>query len=327
MSLAHRGSFVCIQHMCWWQLSCQIAHTDSSVWQFREHYLGQCWCRRLVWTSCERRAFQLEALEVNAKSGDFLVFSMNFPKIADNSRKKFARKWCFWHFRLKMSSISVFIQGKVIFSIESTFIAAINSENRNCLECARLPVAGKCDSNISSFPHLGKHATQHATVYIAFSFGWCVTWNISQAIAFIHSSQLPRNTRTDPWLWLFICLSKCFKWNSVCTHKTHEKKNEAKMAETQTPDQKKELITRNLQEHLGDDKLTAILNERDLKIYWGTATTGKPHIAYFVPMSKIADFLRAGCEVSVGHQGRSKNSLAHHQQWPHILKHSWNLDF
>lgn len=69
------------------------------------------------------------------------------------------------------------------------------------------------------------------------------------------------------------------------------------MAETQTPDQKKELITRNLQEHLGDDKLTAILKERDLKIYWGTATTGKPHIAYFVPMSKIADFLRAGCEV------------------------------
>lgn len=61
---------------------------------------------------------------------------------------------------------------------------------------------------------------------------------------------------------------------------------------------KKELITRNLQEYLGDDKLEAVLKERDLKIYWGTATTGKPHVAYFVPMSKIADFLRAGCEVS-----------------------------
>lgn len=66
-----------------------------------------------------------------------------------------------------------------------------------------------------------------------------------------------------------------------------------------TWEQKKELITRNLQEHLGDERLTAILKERDLKIYWGTATTGKPHVAYFVPMSKIADFLRAGCEVSV----------------------------
>ena len=39
--------------------------------------------------------------------------------------------------------------------------------------------------------------------------------------------------------------------------------------------------------------------KRPLKIYWGTATTGKPHIAYFVPMAKIADFLRAGCEVPV----------------------------
>lgn len=74
------------------------------------------------------------------------------------------------------------------------------------------------------------------------------------------------------------------------------KNNERKMPGS-TWEQKKELITRNLQEHLGDEKLTAILKERDLKIYWGTATTGKPHVAYFVPMSKIADFLRAGCEV------------------------------
>ena len=54
-----------------------------------------------------------------------------------------------------------------------------------------------------------------------------------------------------------------------------------------------------VQEVIGDDKLRAILRERDLRIYWGTATTGKPHVAYFVPMSKIADFLKAGCEVSV----------------------------
>ena len=36
-----------------------------------------------------------------------------------------------------------------------------------------------------------------------------------------------------------------------------------------------------------------------LQIYWGTATTGRPHVAYFVPMSKIADFLRAGCRVTI----------------------------
>ena len=66
-----------------------------------------------------------------------------------------------------------------------------------------------------------------------------------------------------------------------------------------TPAEKKVLITRNLQEVLGDERIDEILKVRDLKIYWGTATTGKPHIAYFVPMSKIADFLLAGCEVTI----------------------------
>jgi len=69
--------------------------------------------------------------------------------------------------------------------------------------------------------------------------------------------------------------------------------------ESLTAEAKQQLITRNLQEVLGEDRLAAVLKERDLKIYWGTATTGKPHIAYFVPMSKIADFLKAGCEVTI----------------------------
>ena len=43
--------------------------------------------------------------------------------------------------------------------------------------------------------------------------------------------------------------------------------------------------------------MKTILTERDVRIYWGTATTGRPHVAYFVPMAKIADFLRAGCHV------------------------------
>lgn len=66
-----------------------------------------------------------------------------------------------------------------------------------------------------------------------------------------------------------------------------------------TPEEKYTLITRNLQEVLGEDKIRTVLKERDLKLYWGTATTGKPHVAYFVPMSKIADFLRAGTEVTI----------------------------
>ncbi|CAL1284263.1 unnamed protein product [Larinioides sclopetarius] len=66
-----------------------------------------------------------------------------------------------------------------------------------------------------------------------------------------------------------------------------------------SPNHKLDLIKRNLQEVLGEEKLVEILKERDVKIYWGTATTGKPHVAYFVPMSKIADFLEAGCEVTI----------------------------
>ena len=53
------------------------------------------------------------------------------------------------------------------------------------------------------------------------------------------------------------------------------------------------------QEVIGEERLRTILSEKHLSLYWGTATTGKPHVAYFVPMIKIADFLKAGCEVSL----------------------------
>ncbi|KAK2588844.1 hypothetical protein KPH14_001714 [Odynerus spinipes] len=66
-----------------------------------------------------------------------------------------------------------------------------------------------------------------------------------------------------------------------------------------TSDEKYTLITKNLAEWLGDEKLKSILKQRNLKIYWGTATTGKPHIGYFTPMLKIADFLIAGAEVTI----------------------------
>jgi tyrosyl-tRNA synthetase len=65
-----------------------------------------------------------------------------------------------------------------------------------------------------------------------------------------------------------------------------------------TPEQKYDLITRNLQEVLGADEMKKVLAERDLKMYWGTAPTGRPHIGYFVPLTKIADFLSAGVEVN-----------------------------
>ncbi|EIN04096.1 tyrosine tRNA ligase [Punctularia strigosozonata HHB-11173 SS5] len=69
---------------------------------------------------------------------------------------------------------------------------------------------------------------------------------------------------------------------------------------TAAADAKYELITRRLQEVLGGDLIKAILAEgRTPKCYWGTAPTGRPHLGYFVPLTKIADFLRAGVEVTV----------------------------
>ena len=72
-----------------------------------------------------------------------------------------------------------------------------------------------------------------------------------------------------------------------------------------TLDEKVNLITRNLvnnEKTLLTQEAAGImrkkLEEGSFKIYWGTATTGRPHIAYFVPISKLADFLRAGCEVN-----------------------------
>ncbi|CAD6891010.1 unnamed protein product [Tilletia controversa] len=73
------------------------------------------------------------------------------------------------------------------------------------------------------------------------------------------------------------------------------------MSQQLTSEAKFELITRNLQEVLGGDSIKALLekDERPLVCYWGTAPTGRPHLGYFVPLVKIADFLRAGVEVKV----------------------------
>lgn len=61
------------------------------------------------------------------------------------------------------------------------------------------------------------------------------------------------------------------------------------------------LITKGLQEVLNPQIIKNVLeNEnRPLKVYWGTAPTGKPHCGYFVPMVKLAHLLKAGCEVTV----------------------------
>ena len=68
-----------------------------------------------------------------------------------------------------------------------------------------------------------------------------------------------------------------------------------------TPEEKLALIKQNLDEVMKPEIIEQIVlkEQRPLVIYWGTATTGRPHCGYFVPMMKIAHFLRAGCKVKI----------------------------
>lgn len=60
------------------------------------------------------------------------------------------------------------------------------------------------------------------------------------------------------------------------------------------------LIRENLAEILNPEVIEKIIAEGGHpKIYWGTATTGRPHCGYFVPAIKIAQLLAAGCDVTI----------------------------
>ena len=64
-------------------------------------------------------------------------------------------------------------------------------------------------------------------------------------------------------------------------------------------EQRTALICKNLSEICGGDVLCKIVASRPLNLYWGTAPTGRIHLGYFVPMLKIADFLKAECNVTI----------------------------
>ncbi|GIJ87963.1 hypothetical protein Asppvi_006879 [Aspergillus pseudoviridinutans] len=65
-------------------------------------------------------------------------------------------------------------------------------------------------------------------------------------------------------------------------------------------EQRLDLITKGLIEVHGGDSIRQILEEgRNPKGFWATAPTGKPHLAYFVPLLKLADFVKAGADVTV----------------------------
>ncbi|PGH06914.1 tyrosine-tRNA ligase [Helicocarpus griseus UAMH5409] len=73
------------------------------------------------------------------------------------------------------------------------------------------------------------------------------------------------------------------------------------MAKELTGQEKIDLIYQNLQEVLKPEIIEDVIlrQQRPLKVYFGTATTGRPHCGYFCPIVKLAHFLRAGCHVKI----------------------------
>ena len=75
----------------------------------------------------------------------------------------------------------------------------------------------------------------------------------------------------------------------------------ASMTSSTTPEEQIALIKANLAEVLSEEIIHDVIlkEKRPLKVYWGTATTGKPHCGYFVPMMKLAELLHAGCHIKI----------------------------
>lgn len=68
---------------------------------------------------------------------------------------------------------------------------------------------------------------------------------------------------------------------------------------TLSPEEAFDLIKRNTEEIVDENELMEILQDGNARAYWGTAPTGRIHIGYLIPMSKIADFLNAGVDFKI----------------------------
>ncbi|KAI0015671.1 tRNA synthetases class I-domain-containing protein [Xylariomycetidae sp. FL0641] len=68
-----------------------------------------------------------------------------------------------------------------------------------------------------------------------------------------------------------------------------------------TPEESVALIKAHMAEVLNPEIIDHVIltEKRPLKVYLGTATTGRPHCGYFVPMVKVAELLAAGCHVKI----------------------------
>jgi len=60
------------------------------------------------------------------------------------------------------------------------------------------------------------------------------------------------------------------------------------------------LVKRNTSEIVSEEELMNLLKKKkNPVVYWGTAVTGKPSLAYFFPILKLSDFSKAGFKVKI----------------------------
>lgn len=60
------------------------------------------------------------------------------------------------------------------------------------------------------------------------------------------------------------------------------------------------ILKKNTEEIVGEKELMQLLeSNKVISAYWGTAPTGRVHIGYLIPMSKIADFLITGINFKI----------------------------
>ncbi len=61
-----------------------------------------------------------------------------------------------------------------------------------------------------------------------------------------------------------------------------------------------ELVKRNTEEIVKEDEFRKLLKKKkNPVVYWGTAVTGKPSLAYFFPLLKLRDFSKAGFKIKI----------------------------
>jgi tyrosyl-tRNA synthetase len=79
------------------------------------------------------------------------------------------------------------------------------------------------------------------------------------------------------------------------------------MAETLSLEQQMELITANLQEVLNKEIMEEVMKKGEpLRIYWGTATTGRPHCGYVCSIPSPYPIQFCDCNIIQLHKITSK---------------------